>query len=132
MVQGPPRAFTLRGQRGIYGSAGSTSGVFMANSGSLFAIQNGVVGVIPLLMMANPPTNWYGEGPFANGLMINVADDIVVLVQNGTLTVAMGYDRRLVLDTRPAAQTTTEDQDDNAGDDCEDVSASDVNTLVPE
>lgn len=105
VIQGPPRAFTIRGHRGIYGYTEHNAGVFCANTGHAIQIEHGVMGVIPLLLMANPPVNWYGEGPYLSGMMLNVPDEIVVVIQHGVLTLAMGYDRRFVLDTRTPLHT---------------------------
>lgn len=115
VVQGPAKAFSLRGFRGVYGRSAQRSGTFTTNTGHPCMVQHGVIGVVPLLLMANPPNGWYGEGLFARGLMFNANEDIVVIVQNGVLTAAVGYDRRIVLDTRPGMnvdESGTEEDDE--------------------
>ena len=121
LVQGGSRVYSIRGFRGVYGVTAQSNGLFTTSSGHLCAVHNGTIGVVPLLLMVNPPNNWFGEGAYANGYMLNAAEEVVVIIQNGVLTVAFGFDRRLVLDTRPGLRpaTTTDpapsddDEDDN-------------------
>lgn len=108
VMQGQPRAFTIRGLRGIYGHTEHSTGVFCSNTGHAVQIDHGVMGVVPLLLMSIPPINWYGEGEYAKGVMLNFPEEVVVVIQHGVLTAASGYDRRFILDTRTESTTTDE------------------------
>jgi hypothetical protein len=118
LLQGVPRVFRVRNLRGVCGlTAGEekNGAQHQGSDGHVYTTHSGYLGVVPLLLMARSPVNCFGEGSFSNGTMINCPDDIVVVSQNGVLTVAMGSDRRVVVDTRSSSSVDDDDENDGGG-----------------